>query len=454
MKRLSLLLTSIVITVAAGFFLYTYTNVSGQADKGWKVWVKTDPCSGLHDWVSVAKENPSYGGGGGTWANADLILFGSGMHCVRNTDQLCTFADATAEAALVRASSKFADYCCKEYSVWENNQTSKRSVVVGKFGTAGYGWRFLEGPMCCLEAEALAGIPGACSGNDQPNVGVGGTGVSGSWRIVQTDARGAKYIGVLKLNMAGDELSGRADWQNHVGGNITGEVREGTIQFNIHYEGEGGLVGTYEAELSSGGDQMVNGKARSNKGGAVVTWQASRLTSGGVQATQIGPTHRSPTPINPTKRSPNEPKIENDPGTLTDQPKTGNRDDGATPSTDQNWTGTWVGSYNQIVRISGGGSSISASFEYQQPGASGNGQWSNCRVTGNTAECNYTANHDDETKSGTRRGKLIVTLNGDTITGTYYEDEPQWTYKGDRNATNVTSAMYKGAQFPVTFKRQ
>jgi hypothetical protein len=119
-----------------------------------------------------------------------------------------------------------------------------------------------------------------------------------------------------------------------------------------------------------------------------------------------------------------------------------------------NWAGTWVGSYNYTLNISGGGSSISASFQYQQVGASGSGQWSNCRVTGNTAECDYTAQHDDVTKSGSRRGKLKFTLNGDTMTGTLYEDEPKWTYKGDRNASNVSSAMYKGAQFQMTFKRQ
>jgi hypothetical protein len=87
-------------------------------------------------------------------------------------------------------------------------------------------------------------------------------------------------------------------------------------------------------------------------------------------------------------------------------------------------------------------------------GASGSGQWSNCRVTGNTAECDYTGTHDDATKSGTRRGKLKVSLSGDTMTGTLYEDTPQWSYKPGYSAANVSSAMYKGAEFPVTFKRQ
>jgi hypothetical protein len=120
----------------------------------------------------------------------------------------------------------------------------------------------------------------------------------------------------------------------------------------------------------------------------------------------------------------------------------------------ENWAGTWSGSYNLVVNISGAGDSISASFQYQQVGASGSGQWSNCRVTGSTAECDYTAHHDDATKSGNRRGKVKVILSGDTITGTFFEDTPQWSYKPGYSAANVSSAMFKGAEFHVTFKRQ
>lgn len=138
------------------------TRVSGQQDRGWKVWVKTNPCSGRFDWVSVAKENPTFGGGGSYWQNADLIVTGSGLNCVRNIDQNCTFAAATAEAAIVRTSDKFLDYCCKDYSVWRNQNTNKLSIVVGKFGTLAPPWEFEDGPMCCTEAEAITGLTGAC----------------------------------------------------------------------------------------------------------------------------------------------------------------------------------------------------------------------------------------------------------------------------------------------------
>jgi hypothetical protein len=428
MKRLSLLLGSIVITVAAGFFLYAYTNVSGQTEKGWKVWVKTDPCSGLHDWVSVAKENPAYGGGGGTWANADLILSGSGMHCVRNTDESCTFANATAEAALVRASRKFSDYCCKEYSVWENNQTGKRSVVVGKFGTAGFGWKFVDGPMCCLDAEALAGIPGACSGV--------GEGVRGNTAWEPLD----------QSSLQGDTLTYYAG--------TTAEKCQMDCDANPKCQAFTFIKRGAYSPNAPAMCYLISRVTAAAASSCCVSYMRNGTFIAGVDHRTKGPIHKR------AKKAEPNPEVDKTPAKIDDDavdaeaeknPESSARDN---RPADLNWAGTWVGSYNQTVNISGGGSSISASFSYQQPGASGNGQWSNCRVTGNTAECNYTAHHDDATKSGTRSGKLSVTLNGDTITGTYYEDEPQWTYKGDRNASNVNSAMHKGAQFPVTFKRQ
>jgi hypothetical protein len=103
----------------------------------------------------------------------------------------------------------------------------------------------------------------------------GGSSLSGSWRIIQTGANGARNTGVLKIRLSGNTLSGRAEWDNHAPGNISGEVEGRTIKFTIQYGG--GLIGSYEAELSSQGNQMQNGEARSNKGGAVVSWQANRL---------------------------------------------------------------------------------------------------------------------------------------------------------------------------------
>ena len=146
------------------------TNNQGKnnAPGEWRVWFKTSPCSGRFDWISVAKENPTEGGGGNFYYLANQIF--PGTPC---TTEGCTFAVATTVAASLRTSPQFSNYCCHDYSVWKNRITGKMSVVVGKFGTAGNDWDFVKGNLCCEEAEALSGIPGACSGTiqtNQPNV--------------------------------------------------------------------------------------------------------------------------------------------------------------------------------------------------------------------------------------------------------------------------------------------
>ena len=141
------------------FVLFTSMSANAQPGGGdWKVWVKTTPCSGRFDWISVAKTNPT--GGGNFFYLANTIFPGTAC-----THEGCTFSEATAIAATLRLSPQFANYCCHDYSVWRNDVTGNMTIVVGKFGTAGPGWKWVKGELCCEEAEALAGIPGACSGN-------------------------------------------------------------------------------------------------------------------------------------------------------------------------------------------------------------------------------------------------------------------------------------------------
>ncbi|MBK9155170.1 MAG: hypothetical protein IPM25_13290 [Chloracidobacterium sp.] len=144
----------------------------------WKVYVRTSPCSGRFDWVSVALQNPTGRGGSGIWYTADIILTGTPMRCVREGSR-CTKAEAEAEAVVVRGQPKFRDYCCKEYSVWKQQQTGKWTIVVGKFGNPGPGWFFEDGPMCCEEAEEITGLTGACSGST--GRGTGGGAAAGGW---------------------------------------------------------------------------------------------------------------------------------------------------------------------------------------------------------------------------------------------------------------------------------
>lgn len=58
------------------------------------------------------------------------------------------------------------------------------TIVLGKFGNPGPGFFLVKSELCCEEAEALAGIPGACSGNNS-----GGN---------TTDAGKIGYIGCFK----------------------------------------------------------------------------------------------------------------------------------------------------------------------------------------------------------------------------------------------------------------
>lgn len=154
--------TSLLFAVAIGMFLWpTFLGTAGGQGGQWRVWMKTSPCSGRTDWVSVAQQNPSGGG------NAFVPFPGSRAWG--------TFAEAMAEANSLRGSSLFSRYCCREYSVWENTQTRKLSVVVGKFGNAGFGWRLVKGDLCCDEAFAEAGLAPTCgAANLEQNTALNG----------------------------------------------------------------------------------------------------------------------------------------------------------------------------------------------------------------------------------------------------------------------------------------
>lgn len=123
---------------------------------------------------------------------------------------------------------------------------------------------------------------------------------------------------------------------------------------------------------------------------------------------------------------------------------------------DQDWSGTWTRTDGvETVNVLGGGGSISATFQYQGGDFSGNGQWSNCRLTGSTVACDFNANHDDSTKSGTRKGTVKMTLSGNTMSGHYREGEnPKWSWKPGYGPHNVNSSMVEGAVFNGSYNRK
>ncbi len=136
------------------------SSSDSKSGTGWKVWVKTSPCSGGRaDWITVARENPTVGGGG-FWQTADLIL--NPQACTLISDDSCTFSQADASANIIRASGKFSSYCCRDWSVWRNTASGEMSIFKGS-GSAGFGWQFVSGSMCCEKAEAMTGKTGLCA---------------------------------------------------------------------------------------------------------------------------------------------------------------------------------------------------------------------------------------------------------------------------------------------------
>lgn len=153
-----------VISAAVGSFFLSpaTTKVSGQQDSGWRLYVRTSPCSGRFDWLSVRNDVPP-----ATYVSYTSLLgrAPSGLRdCDDSSSSGCTFTQAEALREAFRFDKKFLDFCCREYSVWRNDSTGKNTVVLGKSANPGQGWRFVKGDLCCEEAEALAGISGACHG--------------------------------------------------------------------------------------------------------------------------------------------------------------------------------------------------------------------------------------------------------------------------------------------------
>ncbi len=112
--------------------------------------------------------------------------------------------------------------------------------------------------------------------------------------------------------------------------------------------------------------------------------------------------------------------------------------------------GDFAGSYTSsngtsTLTISGGGS-FTAHEEWAAGGRNGSNDWKNCQANGNTLKCDWTGEYrGDPDKTGDRKGTLTVTIDGNHLTGSYYEDEPTFHW----NVDPYPSAMHKGAEWPI-----
>jgi hypothetical protein len=84
--------------------------------------------------------------------------------------QFCTQPGGGAAPPPTRTPSGSGEEECV-MSVWQNTETKALAIVTSKFGTAGFGWVFVDGPMCCAEAAARVGFPPSfCSNPSQGGV--------------------------------------------------------------------------------------------------------------------------------------------------------------------------------------------------------------------------------------------------------------------------------------------
>ena len=120
--------------------------------------------------------------------------------------------------------------------------------------------------------------------------------------------------------------------------------------------------------------------------------------------------------------------------------------------TGEDWNGTFKDN-NAIYNLSGGNGSVSGNFTYTINDAKGSGSLRSTKMEGNTITGTWTAQHQDDTKTGSRSGTFTFTLKGDTITGNFVEDTPTWNYKPGYSAANVNSSMRKGVVWPASLNR-
>lgn len=74
--KLSRFLALIVLSWSVSAFqcgFFGGRNSSSGGDKDWRVWIRTDPCPGRFDWLTIAKENPGGTGLGTYWLYTTYI---------------------------------------------------------------------------------------------------------------------------------------------------------------------------------------------------------------------------------------------------------------------------------------------------------------------------------------------------------------------------------------------
>jgi len=129
---------------------------------------------------------------------------------------------------------------------------------------------------------------------------------------------------------------------------------------------------------------------------------------------------------------------------------------GATKEQLVKWSGTYVNAAGtSTIIVTGDRGRLTAEENWKVGDRYGRNAWVGCTVQANTAKCKWTGTYEgDPAKSGTRSGTLTVTLDGNTLTGRYDEDTPNFKRPDGKPFDSSYSSIHKGAEWPVDFKRQ
>lgn len=402
--------------------------------------MKVSPCSGRTDWVSVAKENPTTGGGGPFFEQFP------GSH------SWSTFAEAMAEATTLRGSSLFSTYCCREYSVWQNNQSGKFSVVLGKFGNAGFGWRFVKGDLCCDEAFAEAGLAPSCEGGGGSGCFANDQGMASTNRddhfnwAQQQDAAHLQANLQSKINLLFN-CSAVTDDQLSSAFADDSVIIAKYVQDSACFGGDSGVIDTDWSSQKAWARTKSRSELLSN-----LQWKMAAAFKCLNRTGQLNLFADS------SVTTAKAPRAGSGTGSGTGGGTTGSGGRGASPGgtsgSSANWSGTWKNvNGTSTLTVSGNGTALTASEIWNNGERHGQVTWKNCKVQGNNATCDWDGTYEgDPGKSGTRHGTLSVTVNGNALTGSYYEDTPNFV-NADGTPFTGSSAMHKGAVWPIDFKR-
>ena len=124
-------------------------------------------------------------------------------------------------------------------------------------------------------------------------------------------------------------------------------------------------------------------------------------------------------------------------------------------------TDDWSGTYEsgtpwgkQTLVVSGSGTSFSATTAHaKNNGFTDKGRISGCVLNGSKLICNWTEQYKDNDKSINRKGTVVITKSGNTISGQATEDEPVFSWKS--GIAPYSSSIQKGAiwNWSVTKKK-